>query len=187
MHAVSTFRFVLLALRNTPSQGLTSVHQICLEIAAGEAAHSCSLCLYAGIFRSPGQCKMLNSYLEATAQVAVATCGESYRSIRHSTRNLLVRSIVINGQHNWSNTGHLVWITWLGDMDTSSGYKIWSTILHARTAFRHTWLYLIPLLWITRQNHSSSPATSELLPRNSFCSFWHSYLRMSCSLKLLFL
>lgn len=52
---------------------------------------------------------MLSSYLEATAQVAVATWGE------HEAQQvqLFVGSIVINGQSNWSDIGQVVLITWL--------------------------------------------------------------------------
>lgn len=60
---------------------------------------------------------MLSSYLEATAQVAVATCGDS----EAQQVQLFVGSIVINGQSNWSNIGHVVLITWLGDLGTTSG------------------------------------------------------------------
>lgn len=53
-----------------------------------------------------------------------------------------------------------------------SGQMIGWIILRASSAFRHTWLYPISALpWVTLQNHSSSPATSELSLHNSFAAF----------------
>lgn len=62
-HAVNTFRFLLpksSSPEEYPESGLSSVHWICLEIAARESVHCCSLCLHAEA--SPGVQGSANCY-----------------------------------------------------------------------------------------------------------------------------